>query len=298
MKKRSAYFVSLILAGCAASEQVYRKPEKPLLRVKINTLDEYSPEGSHVYFVDTELEPYFKTGLDLGDCCIREPENPEGFKKDVLKEARKLGYTEDQIKEMPVKEFVILASGIVMSRFDYYGEYVKRSFENFKFIPFFGSYFSDTARAIRGSAATRHLDSQPIDRIFKEGEVVCRHYARVLTKVYEVIKSLNPSLANTSISCFSTRDDHLWNQATTMSRLGNRDIQMDVAFIDPTFADSGEPLDALDEKHFGDLKRMAFEKYLQDFEQRLAKDYRIEIDKNSLEKVLEKSGKRKKKGRF
>ncbi|GEM_PF-4765029 len=102
-----------------------------------------------------------------------------------------------------------------------------------------------------GGLSTVELDSKPIDEIFeKDGEIVCRHYARLAKGIFNALKKANPGLQNTYVSCYSARVDHLWNQVITLEE-GSKPIAV-VSFFDPTFYDNSGSAEAVTKFHLGD----------------------------------------------
>ncbi len=106
---------------------------------------------------------------------------------------------------------------------------------------------------------TVDMDDEPVDWLFREEKyVVCRHYTKTVVEIYKVLQSLNPKLTNTYVSEFKTRDDHIWNQASSVSPIKGG-VRIDVAFFDPTFSDTGGSWEALDASHIGGRHRDAFD---------------------------------------
>lgn len=74
------------------------------------------------------------------------------------------------------------------------------------------------------------LDFIPLDELYKGGRGVCRHKCFVAQAVFQVLKSLNPGLANLYLaSIASPVDHHQWLQAAAVAP-----GKITFAFYDPT----------------------------------------------------------------
>ncbi len=296
---RLRHYLSEGFDAGAYTDPVSNKPRAELPEEVRQKLDE----------IDGDLEVLSEIVGSKYPDGIHPPENPEAFKTAVLQEASNLGYTEERIKSLQPREAVELACRIVEFRFDYFGippalpdnppeiaaiqkmlEDPSVSEEAKKLASGVLNNYLETTRnyeemrnqgrrmAPISALATSDLDSMPIDRVFLEHtQVVCRHYADVSTAVYNALKPLNPNLTNTFLVSYSARDDHRWNQAMTVTKMEDGNLQMDVTFLDPTFEDNGSVLDAVDEVHLGGRFKETWKRHLEQFRKDLEKDFDVDI---------------------
>lgn len=298
------YLLPVEISSSGQKHQVQpfpKKTKKPKLKISVVPFSEYNPpKGDKGPEPWSTIERYYEHGFDKRDDSIT-PTDQEKFKAAVLKEAGNLGYREDRIKTLSARESVKLAALIVGSKFNYYGENAlnaldslieteKEFIRNPKLPPIlqtfhiciFGSLsamreeYSQNRSSI-GGAETVPLDGKPVDTLFNEEEVVCRHYAKAAKEVYKVLKSINGDLANTQLSCYACRDDHLWNQVTAIIE-GGEETELKVAFIDPTYSDTGGNLDAFDAAHFGGSHRDRWESQLNYIAKHLSLEFDLTIE--------------------
>lgn len=298
------YLPPLDISSSGKNHQVQpfpQKTKKPKLKISVVPLSEYNPpKGDKGPEPWSTIERYYEHGFDERDSSIA-PTDPEKFKAAVLKEAANLGYKEDRIKTLSPHQAVKLAAQIVGSKFNYYGEKALNALDelignemefikNPKLPPIFkivhisllGSLsamreeYSQNRSSI-GGTKTIPLDGKPVDKLFDEEEIVCRHYARAAKEVYSILKDINNGLANTQLSCYACRYDHLWNQATAII-VNGEETELKIAFIDPTYSDMGGNLDAFDAAHFGGSHRSRWDSQLAYITKHLSLEFDLEVE--------------------
>lgn len=144
------------------------------------------------------------------------------FRKEVLKEAEKLGYTEEMLKSLSVKEAIFTASRITGSKINYH--LVDSDVE------FLGKY---------GSNLTA-------DEYFYIGLGDCDKYRNITIGIFDIIKDINPNLKNVYLSneeLGGYMDFHAWVSILIPSK-----ENLMLCHIDPTFYDNDGNFEA-GEKH-------------------------------------------------
>lgn len=260
-------------------------------RVKMLKLRDYDPTPSSKKYKleDNVLDTFFTKsvnnnelpdvirGKDVGatvpnsEKFLPKISNAEEFKKDVLKEAKRLGYDEKKIANLSISESVVLSGMLTAIRLGYEYKMLNEGDEQLSKEEKMAKMLGDSlaGKDVRNDWAV-NVDNAAVDELFASGAGICRNYAMVNAGVFLVLKEINPSLKNTymrSVSPGSIADTlalpHAWNMVSTLTDEG-----VEVAFVDPTWLDTrtnffgkelnvpSDPLkvkdayEAFDEKHF------------------------------------------------
>ncbi|MBI1970832.1 hypothetical protein HYS47_03725 [Candidatus Woesearchaeota archaeon] len=169
-------------------------------------------------------------------------EDPSSFQTAVLAAAQELGYSEESIHDLSIKESLLLSGRIVAGKLEYHQEMIpKNNGEN-------TSAEQEILDIFRGKHITpdeaKRIDAMPDDKVFAEGLGICRNYAKVNVAIFNVLKSMNPNLRNTVMrTVISDGYSHLvqlphaWNMVSTIVDNG-LDIDIAVTYVDPTWLDT------------------------------------------------------------
>ncbi|MBI2147954.1 hypothetical protein HYU19_05820 [Candidatus Woesearchaeota archaeon] len=218
-----------------------------------------SPDAPEVVLEDRLLDEYLRLPIktdELEEQMAHCPDEEPHFRKDamipvrdpahlqelVLAAAQELGYSAQQVAELPIADAVLLSGRIVASKLDYAEEMILK--ENGRKIPLEEAL----ARAYRGERFHNEkadaIDSLPADDLLEGGRGVCRNYAAVNVAVFNVLKGLNPRLKNTNMRTYSSQQydhviqlPHAWNLVSTLVDEGNAFV-VRATYVDPTWLDT------------------------------------------------------------
>ncbi|MDP2907465.1 MAG: hypothetical protein Q8O03_05995 [Nanoarchaeota archaeon] len=184
-------------------------------------------------------EEYIKMPYDLEKCVnneINRPDitDPSRFRREVLKEAEKLGYTEEMLKSLSVKEAIFTAVKITGSKINYH--LVDSDPE---FLSKYGSKIST-------------------DDYFYIGLGDCDKYRNITIRIFEIMKSINHNLKNVYLASEELggyMDFHAWVSIVIPCK-----ENLILCHVDPTFYDNGGKFEA-GEKHVM-IENEAYKAYL------------------------------------
>ncbi|GEM_PF-3432218 len=295
-----------LLEGCATfsglnAEKRWQKEISDFTPVTIRLIpfQEYHPASAEKELTldDRMLEtyltkPYSLNGLDLmihNAHVVNNPDdnpikrlninNYDRFKEEVLAVAQELGYSPEQVSALSVHEAVMLSGKIVANRLKYDDEMIGP--EDKVLHDLNSRYRLDyiLAKSAKGeddrTEVAKRIDSSTKDEIFHNGQGICRNYAGVNVIVFNLLKSLNPALTNTTLRYYDPDElghvlalPHAWNLVSTIVEKSNG-LEVQITYVDPTWLDTrnqsaantGKKVDssvtdediydALDESHFG-----------------------------------------------
>lgn len=139
------------------------------------------------------------------------------FENQVYKEALKLGFTQEQIKDLTPKQTIQLTADIVKQKLSYSMKY-------------------------------NYDEEKSLDELFDEGIAECSMYSHITTAVFNIFKRTNPKLKNFYIidAPLNTieRLQHNWN---TILVYNGKTLQ--IPYIDTTFYEHEPKIDATDDYH-------------------------------------------------
>lgn len=193
------------------------------------------------------LEEYAELPYDLERCVTDEINRPDiadhyRFRKEVLKEAEKLGYTEEMLKSLSAKEAILTAVKITGSKMNYHLVDTDTEFLN------------------------KYGDDITTDGYFYIGLGDCDKYRNITIGIFDIMKSMNPNLKNVYLSneeLGGYMDFHAW-----VSILIPCKESIMLCHVDPTFYDNGGNFEA-GERHImieNEAYKAYFYKELQDCE--------------------------------
>ena len=214
---------------------------------------------------------YVELPYDLEKCVndeLNRPDiaDPSRFRREVLKEAEKLGYTEEMLKSLSVKEAILTAAKITGSKIDYH--LVDSDPE---FLSKYGSNIST-------------------DTYFYIGLGDCDKYRNITIGIFEIMKSINPNLKNVYLASEELggyMDFHAWVSIVIPCK-----ESLMLCHVDPTFRDNGGNFEA-GERHImieNEAYKAYFYKELQDCENAymfFEESIKKQNDEDVLERLLE-----------
>lgn len=158
------------------------------------------------------------------DSYVNRPtiKDPSRFREEVLKEAEKLGYSEEMLKSLSVKEAIFTAAKIAGSKINYH--LVDSDPE------FIGKYGTDITT----------------DEYFHIGLGDCDKYRNITLGIFDIMKEINPNLRNAYLSSESIggyMDFHAWVSIIIPCK-----EEIMLCHVDPTFYDNDGKFEA-GEKH-------------------------------------------------
>jgi len=188
---------------------------------KKSTFDTYGKNIKYYNFSELpedlipKEEVKLPSDLEYGiNSCFNRPNirNPYKFREEVLKEAEKLGYTEEMLKSLSPKEAIFTASRITGSKINYH--LVDSDPE------FIGKYGTDISS----------------DEYFYIGLGDCDKYRNITIGIFDIMKEINPNLKNVYLSSEMIggyMDFHAWVSIIIPCK---EDIML--CHVDPTFDDN------------------------------------------------------------
>lgn len=233
------------------------------------SIDELSLSILNSHAVDNIEEDHVKT-VNIS--------NYDKFKSEIILAAEELGYLEEDLTKLSVHDAVMLSGKLVANRLDYYSDMIDEETE--KLLPedpeelFYTLLLMSFSDIDTRNKEAKRIDETPDDKIFYEGNGICRNYAGVNSAVFQVLKDMNPDLKNTYVRWYTPQDlghslafQHAWNQVSTIKKT-DKGLEILVTYVDPTWLDTrnktakniGERLEeiddeeiynALDVAHFG-----------------------------------------------
>ncbi len=253
---------ALLGTSCATQNQNAPTPQvvaprRPLIPFLVaQSFEEYNPKGSlrvipleDKLFEDYISYPYTAVDLKARLGCKNykvnfqpsdrlDVKNPVKFKEDVLGVAQTLGIRKVDIRHLSVKDTILLSGRIVAERLQYLDE-----------------INGDKIRA----AQIQRVANLARDESFSEGFGQCADYAADAAAIFNVLRGINPKLANTRMRSF--RPDtytnlkqlpHGWNMVTTVGRSERGKRIIDLTYVDPTWLDTQNNYEGFNKEHFGD----------------------------------------------
>ena len=274
----------------ANTEQNIPAKENREYVVTLSPFERYNPPVAKKFIsIRNDVRKYLEQGLDSDYEVVKEI-NIEGyfmFEKLIYDEAKKLGYTIEEVQQMSPKEAALLTCDLIAQRMNYFGitqdykttirrktnidktkEVLTAALKDEKIEADDKKNVEEKMRLLeeiekkwnelesQEMSLTQKLANLPfphnkanVDRLFIEKEaIVCRHYAHIANGIFFMLKNKNKNLQNTRVSDYTDRN-HCWNQISTVYEKDGK-IHIDISFFDPTWYDLHNHLEGYDMRHF------------------------------------------------
>lgn len=243
-----ALFFGSLVNGQSA--EANNKQSNSVPHIEFSTFDRFYPESlDDIVIDDKRAKRFFDVGLDFMEdgTLIKDK---VCFKEWVLDDFDGLGVSREMLQAFSIHDSVTLACSLPVHKFEYWKDPVQNTFSIYGYRPTLS--LEVQKKAEERIETLRNYNKLLADEIYHRcPQVVCRHYARVASAIYDVLREINPRLKNSKLSCYfpSNGFPHIWNQITVVSRDADN-LKLDVAFVDPTWFENNK-IEGIDEDHMG-----------------------------------------------